>query len=655
MNTITNYTIKSELGQGGMATVYLAEDKKILTNVAVKVLAKEFAHNENIRKRFLAEARNMFKMSHPNIIKVTDLIEEGDTVAFVMEYIEGETLKDYLERKGKLNDEEIKTIFTQMLAAVGYVHEQGLIHRDIKPSNFMINPNGQVKLLDFGIAKNTNATSAEYTQTSTSQQMGTPMYMSPEQVNETKSVTAQSDIYSLGVMLWQMVMGQKPYDTKTLSNFQLQSKIVNENLALTNTNWDTSIQKATHKNIDSRYTSAQLFLTDIQNPKSIKDDKTILEKTDNKTILENKDESTIIENNKTQTITPKVENAQPTSNSAISHVEKARKQKRILLISISILIFCLISYLSLNYYKNNQLEKGTLYYNEKDYEKAFNIFNSYILQENAEAQFYLGKMYKYGQYVEINNDKAFLLAKKSADQENDKGVNALGNCYEVGVGTQKDINKAIECYTKATKVGNAKAYVNLGDIYYEGAEGIERDYNKAIEYYSSAINNANDQIEKDLSGKPENNIGRIYYDGGYGVNIDYEKARDYFLKAIEKNSPEAPIFLGFMYEAGKGVTQDFTQAFKYYAIGANLNNSFGQSNLGLFYLNGRGCIQDDVKAFELFKKSAEQGNAGGLANLGYMYESNRGGAGYDIDKAYMYYKQAADLGNEWAKTKLLNR
>ena len=296
MDTITNYTIKSELGQGGMATVYLAEDKKFLTNVAVKVLAKEFAHNENIRKRFLAEARNMFKMSHPNIIKVSDLIDEGDTVAFVMEYIEGETLKDYLERKGKLNDEEIKTIFTQMLAAVGYVHEQGLIHRDIKPSNFMISPKGQVKLLDFGIAKNTDTNSAEYTQTNTSQQMGTPMYMSPEQVNETKSVTAQSDIYSLGVVLWQMVMGQKPYDTKTLSNFQLQSKIVNETLALTHTNWDTRIQKATHKNLESRYTSTHLFLNDLQNPESIKDDKTIFEKNDDKTIFEKNDDKTVFVN-----------------------------------------------------------------------------------------------------------------------------------------------------------------------------------------------------------------------------------------------------------------------------------------------------------------------------------------------------------------------
>ena len=278
MDTITNYKIKSELGQGGMATVYLAEHKTLGLPVAVKLLAKELAHNENIRKRFLAEAKNMFKMSHPNIIKVTDLIEEGDTVAFVMEYIEGDTLKDYLERKGKLSNEDIKAIFTQILTAVAYVHEQGLIHRDIKPSNFMISPKGQVKLLDFGIAKNTDKNSAEYTRTSTSQQMGTPMYMSPEQVNETKSVTAQSDIYSLGVVLWQMVMGQKPYDTKTLSNFELQLKIVQEPLALTGTIWDNCIQKATHKNLESRYTSTHVFLNDLQKPESIKDDKTNIEK-----------------------------------------------------------------------------------------------------------------------------------------------------------------------------------------------------------------------------------------------------------------------------------------------------------------------------------------------------------------------------------------
>jgi uncharacterized protein (TIGR02145 family) len=218
----------------------------------------------------------------------------------------------------------------------------------------MINPKGQVKLLDFGIAKNTDKNSAEYTQTSTSQQMGTPMYMSPEQVNETKSVTAQSDIYSLGVVLWQMVMGQKPYDTKALSNFQLQSKIVNEKLALTHTIWDTSIQKATHKKLNSRYTSAQLFLNDLQNPKSIKDDKTIFENKDDKTIFENKEEATIIENSKAQNSNTtktqskvkalgrskaKVKTEKANQNLAVNSTNKNSKSK--LGIVISVIIFIL--------------------------------------------------------------------------------------------------------------------------------------------------------------------------------------------------------------------------------------------------------------------------------------------------------------------------
>ena len=123
----------------------------------------------------------------------------------------------------------------------------------------MINQEGQIKLMDFGIAKTTDTSSAEYTQTGTGVQMGTPMYMSPEQITESKAVTTQSDIYSLGIVLWQMVTGQKPYDTKTLSTFQLQNKIVNEPLEYTHTKWDAIIRKATAKEITLRYYSAAGF------------------------------------------------------------------------------------------------------------------------------------------------------------------------------------------------------------------------------------------------------------------------------------------------------------------------------------------------------------------------------------------------------------
>ena len=256
---IQNYKILSPLGEGGMAKVYLAEHNLLGNNTAIKLLNKEYIHNENIRNRFLAEAKSMARMSHPNIIKVVDLIDQNDTVAFVMEYVEGETLKEYIERKVKLSDEDIKSIFFQILDAVGYVHDQNLVHRDIKPSNFMIDPKGKVKLMDFGIAKNTNPNSAEYTQTGTGVQMGTPMYMSPEQITETKSVTSQSDIYSLGVVLWQMVTGEKPYDTKTLSTFQLQMKIVQEELPITNSNYDDVISKATAKKTEERFINCSQF------------------------------------------------------------------------------------------------------------------------------------------------------------------------------------------------------------------------------------------------------------------------------------------------------------------------------------------------------------------------------------------------------------
>jgi uncharacterized protein (TIGR02145 family) len=337
--TITNYTIKKSIGQGGMATVYLANDNKFDTNVAIKVLNKEFVHNENIRKRFLAEAKNMFKMSHPNIIKVTDLIDDGDTVAFVMEYIEGQTLKEYIERKGKLSDDEIKTLFSQMLEAVGYVHEQNLVHRDIKPSNFMITPKGQIKLLDFGIAKNTDTQSSDYTQTGTSQNMGTPMYMSPEQIKSTKDVTLQSDIYSLGVVLWQMVMGKKPYDTNTTSTFELQLKIVQDELPSTINFWDSIIQKATAKDVGKRYnncTELRQILANSTNKRGNIEEDTIISNNNDKTVLVDN-----IKVNKTPTVKKKKNatiNTEYSQKALVNDTKKPSNYWYFLLILVPILI-----------------------------------------------------------------------------------------------------------------------------------------------------------------------------------------------------------------------------------------------------------------------------------------------------------------------------
>jgi serine/threonine protein kinase len=264
---IGSYKIISKLGEGGMAVVYLAEKGMLGKQVALKVLKEDFISNRNVRGRFLSEARKMINLNHPNIVGVQDLIDDGDFVAIELEYIEGKTLKDHLNEKGALPDDEIQHLFKQMLDAIQFVHDKGYVHRDIKPSNFMLSPNGIIKLTDFGIAKNGNDTAIDYTGTGTGMQMGTPKYMSPEQVRNTKDVDYRSDIYSLGVVLWEMVTGRVPYDINTESTFDVFEKIVHQQLANTATKWDAVIEKATLKEVGNR--KLDLSLVDRDNIRRI--------------------------------------------------------------------------------------------------------------------------------------------------------------------------------------------------------------------------------------------------------------------------------------------------------------------------------------------------------------------------------------------------
>ena len=256
---IGNYKFLSILGEGGMATVYLAENTLLGKKVAIKLLKQEFVNNTNIRGRFLAEARHMVQVSHTHIISVLDLIDAGDIVAIVMEYVDGQSLKEYLQKKGRLNDSEIRTLFTQILTALQHVHDSGFVHRDIKPSNFMLTREGSIKLADFGIAKDLNK---RFELTETGTQMGTPIYMSPEQVRDSKDVDCRSDIYSLGVVLYEAITGSFPFDKDYLSLPEIQVCILKNKLPLTHTKWDRMIQKATAKNGWERYASCNAFIHD---------------------------------------------------------------------------------------------------------------------------------------------------------------------------------------------------------------------------------------------------------------------------------------------------------------------------------------------------------------------------------------------------------
>lgn len=205
------YRILEQLGQGGMATVYKAYHAALDRYVALKVLHPAFYEDRTFTGRFQREARVVAKLEHPNIVPIYDFAEHEKRPYLVMKYIEGETLKARLSRK-PLEAAEITRVVDTVGSALAYAHKQGILHRDIKPSNVLISDDGGMYLADFGLARIAQAGESTL---STDSIMGTPQYISPEQARGDKDLDAGTDIYSFGVMLYEMVVGQVPFSADT--------------------------------------------------------------------------------------------------------------------------------------------------------------------------------------------------------------------------------------------------------------------------------------------------------------------------------------------------------------------------------------------------------------------------------------------------------
>ncbi|MCC9602340.1 serine/threonine protein kinase [Stieleria sp. JC731] len=255
-----NLEIIDLLGAGGMGSVYKARQKGLDRLVALKVLPEEFSHDVKFALRFTREARTLAKLNHPNIVSVFEFGKVEDTYYFLMEFVDGSTLRDIVAG-GQLAPEQALQIVPHLCDALQYAHDQGVIHRDIKPENILMSKEGSVKIADFGLSRILGNENQVTDLTATHQVMGTPRYMAPEQFEGAHGVDHRADIYSLGVVFYEMLTGELP-----IGRFAAPSRKVHIDVRL-----DEVVLRTLEKEPQRRYQRASQIKSDIESISSIGD------------------------------------------------------------------------------------------------------------------------------------------------------------------------------------------------------------------------------------------------------------------------------------------------------------------------------------------------------------------------------------------------
>ena len=263
---IAQHLVKEKLGQGGMADVYKALHLRLNVSRAIKVIRPEFSNTPDFQARFEKEARLVASLRHPNIVQIHDFGEQDSLYYMVMEFVDGANLSHLVQQHGRIAISTATSIIVQVADALDAAHNKGMLHRDLKPENIMVNTDGLAILMDFGIARLVD-NNTRLTQTGMS--IGTPSYMAPEQALGEAELGPACDIYSLGVVLFELVTGQLPYQADT--PIAVMMKALNDPMPMPRSlnpeipeAFENIILKATAKQVEDRYADAAQFKQDLQ-------------------------------------------------------------------------------------------------------------------------------------------------------------------------------------------------------------------------------------------------------------------------------------------------------------------------------------------------------------------------------------------------------
>lgn len=579
----------------------------------------------NYASKFKKEAESLASMDHPNIVKVIDFISANNTFYYVMDYIEGENLNEYLKHHSMTEQEATDTI-VEVAKALQYMHEnKRMLHLDLKPGNIMRrNSDGHIFLIDFGLSKHYSEDGIP--ETSTTIGFGTPGYAPIEQANckGSNRLKATIDVYSLGATYFKLLTGETPPPASTLVSDDrildeiLESKSISSSVI-------SAVKMAMEPNVNKRTQDINSFLCSINEAFDDSNTATTIEEIPVfETIKINYSQDQEIQNDNSLQNDNKIQNDNEIQNE--NENNKINKRK----FTTYFYVFAVVILIGISI--------GTILYlkNRRDFTQDY----SQELVNAAEkgdklAQYWLGKCYSKGRGVSIDNQKAFEWYYKSAIQGLDSAQVELSKCYWNGEGVKQNFGEAVKWINQAIEKDNADAYNYLGK-YYNYGDGVELDSIKALELYKKSAEKgsyhgmvslgyaylygrgieadtikAKQWFEKAEQKKKYSTISYLseYYQGKYGGERDSLKCINLLLERLNSAKDTmtlqgANVLLARFYELGEGQHQNTEEAIKYYNMAAALGSPEGMYWTGMFNIWGGDLPKNDSVAFYWLNKCA---------------------------------------------------
>lgn len=684
------YKIERVLGQGSFGVTYLAEH----TSLGKKVCIKEFFMKElntrkengsitamsqgtlsyNYAQKFRKEAMNMARMEHPNIVRVTDSFEENGTYYYVMDYIDGQNLNDYIKLCPMSVDEATSTI-KKVAEALIYMHDtMHMLHLDLKPGNVMRRKDGHIFLIDFGLSKHYDANGAP--ETSTTIGLGTAGYAPIEQANLAKSGEFRPtiDVYALGATYYKLLTGKTP---PVASELVSDPDIIEDNLREANIPQGIAsiVINAMMPSVKKRTQDINAFLSSFYNKQGGHSKMPPNAADYREEIHDNPKEH---DDEETQYIEFSNNNSSAEFVSALSYYNNGQYNKAFPLLlqlankgNVDAMYRLGVCYYwdegiersnpkSINFSKcmqwmskaanlgnsNAMLWIGSYLYSNgegtaKDDNKVIEYTSRAVDAGNHSAEITLGTYYLSGQYVEVDEKKGsqlihqgFVGLLKNASFMSREDMHMFAMCYHYGLGTEENVQKAIQWYKKSSELGNPEAQNYLGEIYLNGCDSVPENEVEALKLFKLSA-------KKNLTSALKN-VGNCYY-YGWGTSQNIKEAIKWYNKAADEGCDESMVMMGQCYRNGNGVERNYKKAEEFFLKAKNKADNINAANyLGVLYDEGGfGIVKDHSKAVRFYKQAATQGLAAAQYNYGISL-INGEGTPTNVDEGLEWVKKAAD-------------